>query len=225
MSRVEASGGAELPPERDRWALFSPLRLGDPEAWARAAGYEWLAGIDEAGRGALAGPVAAACVVLPPDHRIQGLNDSKQIPPGLREQLAVEIRARARAFAVAFVSPDRVDALNVLEATREAMLEALTAVAAKTAIDLVLVDGNQRIATRLPQRTLVHGDALSENIAAASILAKVERDQVMARCHELYPVYGFARHKGYGTEEHLRALREHGPCPIHRRTFRGVSPP
>jgi ribonuclease HII len=204
--------------------LFAPPKLGEPETWARAAGYQWLAGIDEAGRGALAGPVTAACVVLPPDHGIQGLNDSKQLPPGTRERLAGEIRARARAFAVASVPPTRVDAVNILEATREAMLQALGAVAARTPIDLVLVDGNQRIATRLPQRTLVGGDALSENVAAASILAKVDRDATMARYHELYPAYGFGRHKGYGTEEHLRALREHGPCPIHRRTFRGVLP-
>jgi ribonuclease HII len=201
---------------------FPRPELGAPELAARARGLVHIAGIDEAGRGPLAGPVVAACVVLPAGHRIVGLNDSKQLEAADRERLDAEVRAAALAFAVAQSSPARIDEINILEATREAMLRALARVAARVPVELVLVDGNCPIATTLPQRTLVGGDGLSENIAAASILAKVARDAMMVAMHARHPQYGFDKHKGYGTPEHFDALRAHGPCPEHRRSFQGV---
>ena len=204
---------------------FPRPALGEPEASARRRGLRFIAGIDEAGRGPLAGPVTAACVVLPADHGLTGLDDSKKLTPAVREALDVQIRAKALAFAVAWSDAERVDAINILEATKEAMLRALAEVRTKVEVELVLVDGNQKLALTLPQRTLVGGDGLSDNVAAASILAKVARDAFMIAQDALYPLYGFAQHKGYGSVEHFAALRAHGPTPLHRRSFRGVLPP
>lgn len=182
-----------------------------------------LAGVDEAGRGPLAGPVVAAAVILDPDHPIHGLDDSKKLAPRRREVLAAEIRQRAMAVGVAAVEPADIDALNILNATLLAMRNAVNALGVLPAT--VLVDGN-----RLPDldpslkdvvaRALVGGDGLVDAISAASIVAKVTRDAVMERAEQRFPGYGFARHKGYGTRAHLDAIERMGPCPLHRLSFR-----
>lgn len=183
-----------------------------------------LGGVDEVGRGPLAGAVVAACVVLDLDARpIHGVNDSKKVPPERRAELAPLIRERALAWCVAEASVAEIDALNIYHASHLAMRRALEGVVAmRPAVtpSLVLVDGNRAVSgVTLPQKTLVGGDALSACIAAASILAKVERDRALEEADALYPMYGFARHKGYATVEHREALRRHGPCPLHRRSF------
>ncbi|HEX2612523.1 MAG TPA: ribonuclease HII [Fibrobacteria bacterium] len=184
-----------------------------------------LCGVDEVGRGPLAGSVVAACVVLDLRARpIAGVDDSKKLTHEAREELAPLIRERALAWGLGEASVEEIDTLNIYHASHLAMrraLEALTASAHAPLPALVLVDGNRTVpGVAHPQRALVGGDALSASIAAASILAKVERDRALVEAHSLYPQYGFARHKGYATREHRDALREHGPCPLHRRSFR-----
>ena len=186
--------------------------------WAR--GYQALAGVDEAGRGPLAGPVVAAAVVFPRDFDpIAGINDSKKLSADARERLFDLIRAEGQ-FAIALVGPGEIDRINILRASLQAMAEAVAALPEPPA--LALVDGNRKAPLEIPQETLVRGDARCYSIAAASILAKVYRDRLMRDLHGRYPQYGFAAHKGYPTKAHLEALRAHGPCPEHRRTFRGV---
>jgi ribonuclease HII len=180
-----------------------------------------ICGVDEAGRGPLAGPVHAAAVILDPMRPIAGLADSKLLSPGRREKLALEIRDRALAWAVATASVEEIDALNILRASLLAMRRAVGALARVP--DEVVVDGNQIPALPMVCRALVGGDRLMPAISAASILAKTARDAELRALDALYPQYGFARHKGYGTPAHLRALRLHGPCPIHRRTFAPVA--
>lgn len=192
------------------------------EAWAKGQGLWPIAGVDEAGRGCLAGPVVAAAVVLPEGHKISGLDDSKRLSPKVREELEAEIRQRAVAAHVAEVSPQEIDLLGILKATLKAMREAVEAVVAVCPwpIALVVVDGNVPIPDlSLPQKTWVKGDRLSFNCASASILAKVARDRLMEAFDRAYPGYGFAIHKGYATKGHLEALLRLGPCPIHRRSF------
>jgi ribonuclease HII len=179
-----------------------------------------VAGVDEAGRGPLAGPVAAAAVVLDPARRIRGLRDSKLLPPERREELFAIIQERALAVGVAIVDHETIDRVNILEATRRAMRAALAQLVPFP--DLVLTDFVHLAALPCPQRNLVDGDRRCATIAAASIVAKVTRDRLMREWDAKYPEYGFARHKGYGTPEHLGALDRLGPCPIHRRTFSGV---
>ncbi len=191
------------------------------EAWA--AGSRCVAGIDEAGRGPLAGPVVAACVVLPLGVRLAGLNDSKQLTPRQREDLFEVILTLARGYGLGIVSAPEIDRLNILRATHLAMRLALGALPPGLRPDLVLIDGLPVRPFPLDQIALVKGDARSASIAAASILAKVTRDRLMCEYDALYPAYGFARHKGYGAASHLRALAAHGPCPLHRRSFRPVA--
>jgi ribonuclease HII len=179
-----------------------------------------ICGIDEAGRGPLAGPVVAAAVILTPEARIRGLDDSKLLLPEERERLYGLIRERAEAVGVGVCDAATIDRINVLEATRVAMLEALGGLGATP--ELVLTDFVELRGLACPQRNLVHGDQRSASVAAASIVAKVTRDRLMTDADREYPVYGFARHKGYATEEHRRALLRHGPCPLHRRGFAGV---
>ena len=176
-----------------------------------------ICGVDEAGRGPLAGPVVAAAVILDPRCAIAGLGDSKQLSARARDELACAIRARARAWAVASASVDEIDALNILQATLLAMRRAVTALDVKA--ELVLVDGMQCPALDLPVRAVVRGDANVPEISAASILAKVTRDAEMLSLHYLHPEYGFDRHKGYPTPAHLAALQAHGVSRVHRRTF------
>jgi ribonuclease HII len=196
------------------------------EAEARRLGYSHVAGCDEAGRGALLGPVYAAAVILDPTRPIRGLDDSKKLTPAERKTLAGLIRARALAFAVVAVSAAEVDALNVYHASRRGMIEALRALFPPP--DYVLTDAMRLTGWgdgaefTAPYRALVHGDARSFSIAAASILAKTARDAQLVELDRLYPQYQLARNKGYGTPEHLDGLTRHGPCPEHRRTFQPV---
>jgi ribonuclease HII len=179
-----------------------------------------LCGVDEAGRGPLAGAVFAAAVVLDPARAIEGLADSKALAAATRERLAIEIRAHALAWAVASATVEEIDRLNILQATLLAMRRAVEALAIPP--DDVLVDGLHVPQVACRCRAIVKGDRRVPAISAASILAKVARDAAMATLHERFPQYGFAEHKGYGTAEHLAALREHGPCEVHRRTFEPV---
>jgi ribonuclease HII len=179
-----------------------------------------LAGLDEAGRGPLAGPVVASAVILAPGGRIRGLDDSKRLLPEERERLFVLIQARAVAVGVGIVDPETIDRVNILQATRLAMQAALVALA--TEPELVLTDFVKLDGLGCPQQNLVEGDRRSATVAAASIIAKVTRDRIMAEADRMYPEYGFGRHKGYPTEEHRLALWRHGPCALHRRTFNGV---
>jgi ribonuclease HII len=176
-----------------------------------------LSGVDEAGRGPLAGPVVAAAVILPAGVRLPGVDDSKRVPRAARGELATLIRARARNHALAVVDATTIDRINIRAATFEAMRTALAALGAVP--DLVLVDGFAIPDLLLAQEPVIGGDRRSLSIAAASILAKVYRDALMDEYHRLYPEYGFDRHRGYGTAEHLAVLRRLGPCPIHRRSF------
>jgi ribonuclease HII len=186
----------------------------------RAAGFRHVAGTDEAGRGPLAGPVFAAAVILDPDDPIAGVDDSKKLSPKRREILAAEIRRRAVAWAVVSVSEDEIDATNIYEASRRAMIEAIGRLSVRP--DHVLSDAMPLPTLGIPFTAIIHGDALSASIGAASILAKVDRDAFMVRMDGLYPGYGFARHKGYPTPEHREALERLGPSPIHRRTYAPV---
>ncbi len=179
-----------------------------------------MAGVDEAGRGALAGPVVAAAVILPPGARLRGLADSKVLTAAARERLYARIRARALAVGVGSAEAATVDAANILQATLMAMAQAIGAL--RPSPDVVLVDGTIAPPVAIPCRTIPHGDALVPAIAAASIVAKVTRDRLMADLAGRYPAYGFDRHKGYGTADHQVALRRHGPSPIHRVSFAPV---
>jgi ribonuclease HII len=179
-----------------------------------------VAGLDEAGRGPLAGPVVASAVILPRRVGFQGLNDSKQLTAAERERLYDEIRQRAVGVGVGVASEREIDAINILEATRLAMARAIQALSIEP--DYLLLDAIELSAISLPQRCIIKGDALSLSIAAASVIAKVTRDRLMDDYHRQYPQYNFQAHKGYGTVEHLQRLAEHGPCAIHRRSFRPV---
>ncbi len=190
------------------------------EAEARLCGYRWVAGLDEAGRGPLAGPVVAAAVLLPRRFRLPGLNDSKQVSEPERERLADEVARRAAGISIGLASAREIDAMNILEATRLAMIRAIQAL--KPRPDFLLIDALTLHAVRLPQRAIIKGDALSLSIAAASIVAKVTRDRLMRDYHQRYPHYNFQVHKGYPTPEHLALLARYGPCEIHRRSFRPV---
>jgi ribonuclease HII len=190
------------------------------EARAWRTGLARVAGVDEAGRGPLAGPVVAAAVIIAPERRIKGLADSKLLPPERREDLFGRIQARALAVGLGIVDHETIDRINILEATRRAMREALAALIVFP--DLVITDFVRLAGLACPQRNLVDGDARCASVAAASIVAKVTRDRLMVDADRQFPEYGFAQHKGYGTPEHLAALDRHGPCPLHRRTFSGV---
>ncbi len=187
------------------------------ERECRAKGFARLAGLDEAGRGPLAGPVVAAAVLLAAGTEIPGVDDSKKLPPRERERLFEEIRSRALAVGVGIVSPREIDERNILQASIRAMHLAVEELPLQP--DFLLVDGNRFHHPLLPFRTVVRGDATCLCIAAASIVAKVTRDRIMIDFDALYPEYGFARHKGYPTRRHIEALREFGPSAIHRRSF------
>jgi ribonuclease HII len=192
---------------------------------AEQLGFDWnrpglVAGVDEAGRGPLAGPVVAAAVILDDQNPISGLADSKVLSPAQRECLFDEIRARALAFGIAHAAVEEIDSLNILRATLLAMRRAVDAL--RLTPVLVLVDGNQLPVLRVQAEAIVDGDATVAAISAASILAKVHRDRMCLDLHRCHPQYGFDAHKGYATPEHLRALQEHGACVAHRRSFAPV---
>lgn len=184
-------------------------------------GHTLVAGVDEAGRGPLAGPVVAAAVVLPPGLVLAGVDDSKRLSVRQREQLEQDIKREALAWAIGMVFPPLLDRLNVLNASREAMRLALQGLALRP--QHVITDAVRLTGLEVGQTPLVRGDSLSISVACASILAKVERDRVMAAADGLFPGYGFGAHKGYGTREHLRALHQLGPCPLHRLSFAPVA--
>lgn len=181
------------------------------------AACHYICGIDEAGRGPLAGPVVAGAVVLPQDCEILFLNDSKKLSEKRREELFLEIQEKALSWSVGVVGPDVIDEINILQATYQAMRQAIGGLSVTP--DILLNDAVTIPGVEVMQVPIIKGDAKSVSIAAASILAKVTRDHMMAEYDALFPEYGFARHKGYGTAAHIAAIRELGPCPIHRRTF------
>lgn len=196
---------------------MSEVNLWAIEDGCFAEGYSVVCGVDEAGRGPLAGPVCAAAVILPPHIEIPGLNDSKKLTDKRRRELMPVIKEQALAYGIAFATHEEIDQINILQATYLAMEQALAQLAVKP--DIALIDGNRAKDFGLPVKTVVHGDSLSASIAAASVLAKVTRDDLMLQMAEEYPQYGFEIHKGYGTKAHYEALTAHGPSPIHRMTF------
>ena len=217
---------APLRPARTLSASAAKLRLlkklrctlrYEKKAWL--SGAVRVAGVDEVGRGSLFGPVVAAAVILDPAYRVRGLRDSKLLEPERREVLAGRIRDHAVAWAIAAVDAARIDQINIYQASRVAMREAVTLLTCQP--DHLLVDA-MRLDCMQSQDAIIHGDALSASIAAASIIAKVERDRMMREWDAVFPLYGLASHKGYSTPRHLAALREHGPSPLHRQSFAPV---
>jgi ribonuclease HII len=223
-SRSKANAGADtefsLSPSAAKLRLLKRLRCTlryEKLAWATGA--VLVAGVDEVGRGSLFGPVVAGAVILDREYRIRGLRDSKLLLADRREQLAPRIREHAIAWAVAAVDAARIDQINIYHASRLAMREAVLRL--QPAADHLLIDA-MKLDCELPQRAIIHGDALSASIAAASILAKVARDRLMCEWDAVFPEYGLASHKGYSTPKHLAALREYGPTPLHRQSFAPV---
>lgn len=196
---------------------MSEITMWEIEDGFYADGVKTICGVDEAGRGPLAGPVCAAAVILPPHLQIPGLTDSKKLTDKKRRELFPIIQEQAIAYGIGYATEQEIDEINILQATFLAMERALDGLKVKP--ELVLIDGNREKDFGIPVKTVVKGDSLSANIAAASILAKVSRDDLMLKMEEEYPGYGFAIHKGYGTKAHYEALTAMGPCPIHRRTF------
>jgi ribonuclease HII len=202
--------------------LFQTPELSFSHFEERAArlGYQRVAGIDEAGRGPLAGPVVAAAVILPANFELPGLNDSKIVPATVRTRLFQQIRLQALAVGVGIVSPLQIDRINILQATLQAMVLAVRRL--KVPADFLLIDGITPVPLPIAQQTLKKGDARSCSIAAASIVAKVVRDRMMVGYDRRFPGYGFAGHKGYGSLQHQQAIARLGPCTLHRRSFSGV---
>lgn len=195
----------------------------DFETQAASEGYKFIAGVDEVGRGCLAGAVIAAAVILDLSKPIpEGLNDSKKISEKKRLKLDEEIRANALAFSIAQVEADEIDRINILQATKKAMRLAIENL--NPPADFLLIDAVQLKEASLPQKAIIHGDAISASIAAASIIAKTYRDNLMCELDKIYPAYGFSKHVGYGTKAHFEALKIHGACEIHRKSFKGVLP-
>ena len=199
-------------------SLVVDMRLHEREAYRR--GFRFICGIDEAGRGPLAGPVVAAAVVLPKSVRLPGVTDSKKLTAEQREDFDAKIRARALAIGVGVVDNVEIDRINILQATFRAMTGAVREL--KIEPDFLLIDGPYELPIPMEQKGIPQGDSLSLSIAAASIIAKVYRDRLMCEFHKEFPQYGFDSHKGYATTRHCEALRRHGPCPLHRVSFNGV---
>jgi ribonuclease HII len=191
------------------------------ESLVQKAGYHWIAGVDEAGRGPLAGPVVAAAVILPEGVVLEGVRDSKEMTKEAREQAFSLIHEKALAVGVGVVSAEDIDRINILQASLQAMKQAILSLDPRP--EFCLVDGIHPVPVPIPYRCLKKGDRRSHSISAASVVAKVYRDRIMCSFHEQFPAYGFSENKGYGTARHLAALREQGACPIHRMTFRRVT--
>ncbi len=193
----------------------------DFEKQARSEGFLFVAGVDEVGRGCIAGPVVAAACILDLTKQVpEDLNDSKKLTEKQRDDIAEELRATAIAFAVGEVEPEEIDRINILEATKLAMVKAIENL--RPSADYLLIDALRLKQLSIPQKPIIKGDSIAYSIAAASVIAKTHRDALMKSYDAEYPEYGFASHKGYGCKSHYDALREHGPCPLHRKTFRGV---
>lgn len=217
---TKSRNGKKLSPSTLKMRLLKRLRCTlkfEKLAWA--SGAKLVAGVDEVGRGSLFGPVVAAAVVLDPGYRIRGLRDSKLLEAERREVLAQRIREHAIAWAIAAVDAARIDQINIYHASRLAMHEAVAQLT--PAADYLLIDA-MKLDYEVPQRKIIHGDALSASIAAASIIAKVHRDKMIAEWDPVFPIYGLKSNKGYSTPKHLAALREHGPSPLHRQSFAPV---
>ncbi len=218
--KVKVANERKLSPSALKLRLLKRLRCTlkfEKRAWI--AGAHLVAGVDEVGRGSLFGPVVAAAVILDPGYRVRGLRDSKLLLAERREVLSERIRAHAIAWAIAAVDAAQIDQINIYQASRVAMRQAVLSL--RPSADHLLIDA-LRLDCELPQRAIIHGDALSASIAAASILAKVERDRMVRQWDPLFPVYGLASNKGYSTPHHLAALRQHGPSPLHRQSFAPV---
>ena len=196
---------------------MSDINMWEIEDGFYSQGIHTICGVDEAGRGPLAGPVCAAAVILPPHLELHGLTDSKKLTDKKRRELYPVIKEQAIAYGIGFASEHEIDEINILQATFLAMQRAIDQLEGKA--ELALIDGNRERDFGLPVKTVIKGDSLSANIAAASVLAKVTRDDLMLEMADQYPQYGFDIHKGYGTKAHYAALTEHGPCAIHRMTF------
>ena len=227
MANAKENGSAATSDSDLRVSLFGELkvtRIGRVyEKQAHSAGYRFVAGVDEVGRGCLAGPVVAAACILDLSKPLpKGLNDSKQLTKPQREKIAEKLKQRCLAFAVGQVEADEIDEINILQASIKAMFKAVEAL--QPAADFLLIDAVKIKQSVLPQMPIIGGDALSVSIAAASVLAKTYRDDLMRSYHEQYPNYGFAENVGYGTATHWEGLRKHGPCDLHRKTFHGVLP-
>ncbi len=207
----------KLFPDQSRQTSFDPFYH---ETLARDSGYALIAGVDEAGRGPLAGPVVAAAVIIPDGVRLSGIGDSKKMTAQARLKALQVIMGQALTFGIGVVSVAHIEKFNILNASLEAMLRAVQVLDPQP--EMILVDGIHAVATPIRQKCLKKGDQISRSISAASVLAKVYRDRIMLSYHKMYPDYGFDKNKGYGTRRHLLALKEHGPCPVHRLTFRGV---
>ena len=192
------------------------LKEMDEEIYINGAKY--ICGIDEAGRGPLAGPVVVASVILPRESMIEGVNDSKKISEKKRERVYEQIIKEAISYSVGIIDESKIDEINILQATKEGLTESIKEL--EIVPDIILVDALRGINTcNIPYKSIIKGDATSYSIAAASIIAKVTRDRLMVKYDEMYPEYGFAKHKGYGTAKHIEAIKEYGLCPIHRRSF------
>ena len=208
--------GFQLQADRTVWTIGF-----DFEEQAHSEGFRFVAGVDEVGRGCLAGPVVAAACIL--DHTKpmpDGLDDSKKLTANKRDEIAKQLKVECIAYSIGQIEAEEIDRVNILEATKNAMLLAIAKL--ECAADYLLIDALNLKQCRLPQKAIIKGDSISASIAAASILAKTYRDALMTEYDTAYPYYGFAGHKGYGAAMHLAALREHGPCPLHRKTFHGV---
>ena len=183
----------------------------------RDEGYKHICGVDEVGRGPLAGPVVCAAVILPADCAIEGIDDSKKLSEKRREEISEQIINEAISYSIQFIFEEEIDKLNILNATKKGMVKAVNSLSVMP--DIVLIDGNQKIDIETPQKTVIHGDSLVYSIGAASIIAKVARDRFMKEQDAIYPQFAFKENKGYGTKAHMDALRQFGPCKIHRKTF------
>ena len=225
MAYAKADGSENANDSDLRVSLFADLKVKSLgrvyEKQALAAGYKFVAGVDEVGRGCLAGPVVAAACILDLSKPLpKGLNDSKQLTKLQRERIAEKLKERCLAYSVGQVEADEIDKINILQASIKAMHIAVEAL--NPAADFLLIDAVRIKQSLLPQMPIIGGDGLSASIAAASVIAKTFRDALMRSYHEQYPHYGFSDNVGYGTQSHWDALREHGPCELHRKTFRGV---
>lgn len=225
MGNAERIDSSQFDESSRRVSLFPDLYITtiglDFENQAVAEGFRYIAGIDEVGRGCLAGAVVAAACILDLSRPLpKDLNDSKKLTIEQRESIAEELKENVVAYAIAQIEAEEIDRINILQATRKAMCSAIQSLEPRA--DFLLIDALQLKEIRLPQKAIIKGDAISASIAAASILAKTYRDELMREFDKTYPEYGFASHVGYGTKAHFEAIKKHGACPLHRKTFRGV---
>ena len=197
---------------------LTELKKIEEEIYSKNPNFKYICGIDEAGRGPLAGPVVVACAVMPRDSMIEGVNDSKKISEKKREELFEKITSEAISYGVGVIDQKEIDRINILNATKEGLTMAVKELSVRP--DLIIVDALNNIDTEgIPYESIIKGDAKCYSIAAASIIAKVTRDRIMRQWDEIYPQYGFIKHKGYGTAAHIAAIKEYGPCPLHRNSF------